>query len=194
MIKIIPSSKFVTTTWKNGKGQTTELAISPNGTLNDFQWRLSIASVSEDGLFSDFSGYHRNLVLIEGQGITLTHNESTVDSLTNVLDFATFDGKSKTFGELHQGQIKDFNIMTKQGVFQAKVQTFTQPTEIIPSTSLAFAYSLSEDININVDNSVQHIIKQGDLLQISFADNSPNNIKIDSNQFIFIEISNQTNH
>ena len=52
MINIITPEQFNTIPWKNGKGQTTELAISENGSIDDFDWRLSIASVVEDGAFS----------------------------------------------------------------------------------------------------------------------------------------------
>jgi len=55
MLTIISPQQFKQIPWKNGKGTTTELAISDGGTLDHFAWRLSIASVVEDGEFSDFS-------------------------------------------------------------------------------------------------------------------------------------------
>jgi len=61
LITIISPQQFKKTPWKNGKGETTELAISEGGTLENFDWRLSIASVTEDGAFSYFTGYCRNL-------------------------------------------------------------------------------------------------------------------------------------
>ena len=52
MINIIAPKQFKTVAWKNGLGETTELAINRGGTLNSFDWRLSMASVVEDGVFS----------------------------------------------------------------------------------------------------------------------------------------------
>ena len=85
MITIIPPTAFTTTPWKNNKGKTIELAISAGGTVEQFDWRLSMASVTEDGPFSDFSGYQRNLVLTQGNGIILTHDQATTDHLQKLL-------------------------------------------------------------------------------------------------------------
>lgn len=186
MIKIIPSADFVTTPWKNGKGITTELAISPNGTLENFDWRLSIASVSENGLFSNFSGYLRNLVLIEGQGITLIHNENTRDELIEVLDFTTFDGGSSTYGEITQGAIKDFNIMTASARCQADVKTYPQFIEQnITCNGLVFVYSISSDISVSDRQDGHHKVKQGDLLQLT----SPNEVVVSGEGLIVVSIA-----
>jgi len=107
MIKFISPQSFKQIPWKNGKGITTELAISDGGTLDSFDWRISIASVVEDGPFSNFSGYLRNLILIQGKGIRLNHDNHTTDVLGSILDLATFDGSSQTIGTLINGPIKD---------------------------------------------------------------------------------------
>ncbi|WP_442165592.1 HutD family protein, partial [Rhizobium leguminosarum] len=36
--------------WKNGKGETVEIAVFPPGaSINDFDWSISMATVAEDG-------------------------------------------------------------------------------------------------------------------------------------------------
>ena len=110
-IKIITPNEFILVPWKNGLGHTTELAISNGGSLDDFAWRLSIASVVNDGDFSNFAGYQRNLVLIAGNGLILDHRNGDIDKLTQLLDIARFDGASKTHGTLVNGGIKYFNVM-----------------------------------------------------------------------------------
>jgi hypothetical protein len=147
MITIIPPSEFKTVPWKNGKGVTVELAISAGGTLNDFDWRLSIATVASDGLFSNFTGMTRNLVLIEGNGIRLEHTDADtstkVDTLTSLLDVARFDGGNKTVGTLIKGSIKDFNIMVKADKYSVVTHTYRdQTTAPIPDCDLCFVYSL----------------------------------------------------
>ncbi|HIG67219.1 MAG TPA: hypothetical protein EYQ44_05265 [Porticoccaceae bacterium] len=64
-----------------------------------------MASVTEDGFFSDFSNYSRNLVLIPGNGIRLEHDNQKVEQLDQLLDMASFDGGCKTFGTLTSGEI-----------------------------------------------------------------------------------------
>ena len=111
MFTIISPAQFKTLPWKNGKGETIELAINKNANLDDFEWRISMASVVEDGVFSDFSGYMRNLILIEGNGLNLQHDHNHIDKLSKLLDVATFDGSCTTVGNLHDGAITDFNII-----------------------------------------------------------------------------------
>ena len=161
--KIIP--------WKNGLGETTELAINNGGSLSNFDWRLSIATVAEDGVFSDFSGYDRNLVLISGQGITLEHSHCNmadeVDKLDQLLDMATFDGGNKTFGRLTSGLIKDFNIMTKTGVYQAVVERYVEHQKItLAINTQYFVYGLKEETLITFNNKTI-TLPMGHLLAVS---------------------------
>jgi uncharacterized protein len=187
MINIISAQTFKAIPWKNGKGVTTELAINPTGTLASFQWRLSIATVSENGIFSDFSGYIRNLVLIDGDSLSLTHNDNKTDTLTNLLDFATFDGGNKTVGKLPNGAIKDFNIITSQSACDTKVETYRQPTnQTINFQGLVFAFSLTADIYVQNNHADQQIVHQGDLLQLTH----PNNVELASTDLILVFIKN----
>ena len=47
MLNIIPPSQFKSIPWKNGKGTTTELAVSAGGSMQDFDWRISMADVAD---------------------------------------------------------------------------------------------------------------------------------------------------
>ena len=167
MYKIISPDQFKTIAWKNGQGETTELAISPGGTLTDFDWRLSMASVVENGAFSDFGGYDRQLILLNGPGIKLTHDHHQVDELTAPLSIAAFDGASHTVGELMDGPIKDFNVMTQQGRFNAAVKTFTEQTSTTFSAApLNFIYAALESIVIQ--RRQENIeLAQGHMLQVT---------------------------
>lgn len=130
MLTIIEKSQFIQTPWKNGKGITTELAISEGGTLDSFDWRLSIATVSENGEFSDFSGIERNLFLIAGNGIELHHDLNGIgktDRLINLLEYSSFYGASKTTGSLVDGEIFDLNLMTKEGLFHVDIHAVVEP-------------------------------------------------------------------
>jgi len=151
MLTIFSPDTFKTIPWKNGLGHTTELAISDGGSLDNFDWRLSIASVVNDGDFSNFSGYQRNLILIEGEGLTLDHRNGDVDKLTKLLDIAHFDGGCNTHGALDNGGIKDFNIMTKQTSFSADVNCYIKQQSVtvnLSTNSLVFAYSLTAELTV----------------------------------------------
>jgi environmental stress-induced protein Ves len=100
-------------TWANGSGVTHEVAISPRGAgLTDFDWRISLAEISDDGDFSAFAGVDRVLVLIEGQGMNLT-----LDSDTRAIEpFSPmhFAGESVASCTLPYGPTRDLNVMYRR--------------------------------------------------------------------------------
>lgn len=187
MYKIIPAENFVTSLWKNGKGETTELAINQGGTLTEFDWRLSMATVSEDGVFSDFSGHLRNLVLIEGEGLSLVHDNGVTDQLNRHLDFATFSGSNITDGRLNNGTIKDFNIITREDKFDVVVETFVEPTtEKRSINGLTFIYCLHQngfDLKLEKLDETIHIL-HGDLIQI----NTSETIEFSGQELILVQL------
>ena len=169
MLTILSPETFKTIPWKNGLGHTTELAINSGGNLDNFDWRLSIASVVNDGNFSNFSGYQRNLVLIEGEGLILDHRNGDIDELTNLLDISHFDGGSKTHGSLVNGGIKDFNIMTNENSFTAEVNCYVkQHSAHIASLTnkLIFAYSQTNEMNIGHGSKPIASVPVGHLAQL----------------------------
>jgi len=178
MLTILSPDTFKTIPWKNGLGYTTELAISDGGSLDNFDWRLSIASVVNDGNFSNFAGYQRNLVLIEGEGLTLDHGNGDVDKLTNLLDIARFDGGSKTHGALVSGGIKDFNIMTNQRSFTPEVNCYLEQQSVtveLTADSLLFAYSLTDDMIVTTPQDSSRSVPVGHLIKYQHNNTSASN-------------------
>lgn len=194
MFQIIHSSQFITTPWKNGLGETTELAISDGDTLSNFDWRLSMATVSQNGVFSNFSGYFRNLILIKGNGIDLTHSsqigeiKTRTDCLSQTLSVSSFDGGDTTYGKLHDGIIVDFNVITKLEKIEADVSTFLANQTIkktIASNTLCFVYALTA--SLKVANQNEHIkLPQGDLLKIESDEGKE--LTVSGANFIYITL------
>ena len=188
LIKIIPQRTFKKIPWKNGKGVTLELAINNQATLSNFDWRLSIATVDSNGEFSDFEGYTRNLVLIDGNGVVLSHNKNQIDRLENILDFSTFDGKNKTVAKLISGPITDFNLMTRMKDFTGSVETFCGPHRVaLKNSQLCFIYGLNQKLDI-VSKQAQSTenMAAGDLIQIS--NDGQSDIVVTGQDFIVVYI------
>lgn len=101
--------------WKNGGGTTTELMVEPAGAVADYDWRISIAEVARSGPFSDFAGYLRNIMLVEGAGFTLEFEGQTAQPLTRTFQPFCFDGAWRTHCTLVDGPVKDFNLIARQG-------------------------------------------------------------------------------
>ncbi|MGH7125687.1 MAG: HutD/Ves family protein, partial [Stellaceae bacterium] len=114
-MKIIRSSEYRRMPWKNGGGETVEVAVSPEGaSLDAFDWRVSMAHVASSGPFSRFPGIDRTLAVLAGSGIRL----GVAGRCTVVLDrdtpAFTFPGGDFTTAELIAGPIDDLNVMTRR--------------------------------------------------------------------------------
>ncbi len=113
---IIPQSDYRRMPWKNGLGETLEIVACRAN--DELLYRVSQAAVVEDGVFSDFSGLHRTLVLLSGQGMLLTHTDGNTErchDLTQPLSMAKFAGGDVTHATLANGKIEDLNIMVREG-------------------------------------------------------------------------------
>ena len=114
--------------WKNGGGVTREIVREPAGaSLDDFEWRVSVADIAAAGPFSRFVGIDRHLLLLEGDGVNLTSDEAGLN--VNLLADDTvlaFSGDVDMNSQLLGGAVRDFNVMTKRGVWQAQVSVWTE--------------------------------------------------------------------
>ena len=113
--------------WKNGGGVTREIVREPAGaSLEDFDWRVSVADIAAAGPFSRFVGIDRHLLLLEGDGVHLTSAEAGLDvSLLADGTVLAFSGDVDMGSQLLGGAVRDFNVMTKRGVWQAQVEVWT---------------------------------------------------------------------
>jgi len=174
MIEIIKPEQFKTIPWKNGQGETAELAINDHGSLSEFDWRLSIASVVKEGVFSNFSGYSRNLVLIEGEGLSLTYDNTNTDTLKTLLDVARFSGGCQTYGELIGGAIKDFNVITHDEKISAVVNCYLEVQQVkvnLSLTRICFAYSLTDEMVVETFEHKNTSVPVGHLVKLSIKNN-----------------------
>ncbi|QOY94063.1 HutD family protein [Massilia sp. UMI-21] len=113
MTVLIPFAGLSPVPWKNGTGSTTEIAIGPpDAGFEDFEWRVSLATIEKDGAFSLFPGVDRTLALVDGHGMTLEiDGEPTM--VTETEPVVAFDGASNVIAKLSRGASTDFNVMTR---------------------------------------------------------------------------------
>lgn len=113
-MRIVLASDLVPSPWKNGGGVTREIAAQPPGAgLDGFDWRLSMATVAQDGPFSVFPGIDRLLVLLDGEGLALDF----ADGDSHVLrpgDRLAFAADRAVSGRLTGGAVTDLNIMVRR--------------------------------------------------------------------------------
>jgi environmental stress-induced protein Ves len=125
---------YKTMPWKNGGGTTTELMAEGNAASEGYDWRLSIASVAASGPFSDFSGYDRSIMLVEGKGFTLEFAEAGTHHLVRSFEPLRFDGAWRTNCTLIDGPVKDFNLIARKNVHAVlDVLRVTDAETLVPS-------------------------------------------------------------
>ncbi|MCQ2003309.1 HutD family protein [Rhizobium sp. NRK18] len=114
--KILRPDDYRRMPWKNGGGVTVEIAIHPPGaTLDTFDWRVSMASVVEDGPFSRFPDIDRTLSVLTGKGLELFVAGDDAVTLTAESAPHSFAADAETRARLIDGPLADFNVMTRRG-------------------------------------------------------------------------------
>ena len=109
------------TPWRNGGGTTYPLAAEPpDASMDDFDWRVSIAAVTTPGPFSSFPGVDRILMLVSGGSMLLTIDGRP--QLLALLDSARFGGDSAVSCEIPDGPTLDLNVMTRRGRAHATLE------------------------------------------------------------------------
>ncbi len=112
--------------WKNGGGETTEIAVFPPETdLADFGWRISMATVASDGPFSIFAGIDRTLSILSGDGMELDIEGRRPVVLTQASEPLAFPADAATSARLVSGTIVDLNVMTRRGQWSHRVERRT---------------------------------------------------------------------
>lgn len=113
MTMLIPYAGLAPVPWKNGGGSTTPIAVfPPDAGFDDFDWRISLATIAEDGAFSEFPGIERTLALVDGHGMTLEIDGEAM-LISKADPVAIFDGESRVLAKLNRGASTDFNVMTR---------------------------------------------------------------------------------
>lgn len=138
MIQHLTPADYKTMPWANGKGSTVELLrAEENGGL---KWRLSRASVVENGDFSLFPGVERNLTVITGPGFDLVGTGLHLSA--KPLIPVAFAGDIPIRAENVSGPSDDFNVMTARRLPRPEVAVIAGQTQLRGGDLLA-VYALA---------------------------------------------------
>ncbi|MBS0275058.1 MAG: HutD family protein [Proteobacteria bacterium] len=143
-MRILRASDRVAAPWKNGGGTTTEVAVFPAGAgFDDFGWRISIADIVRGGPFSQFPGIDRTLAMLKGEVSLSVAGRKTI-ALSAGMPPVEFPGDVATSAELTGEAAADLNVMTRRGVFTARVTRRSCADAILAPSSAAamFAFPL----------------------------------------------------
>ncbi|MGO4621039.1 HutD family protein [Ensifer sp. 2YAB10] len=122
-MKILRAKNYKRMPWKNGGGETVEIAVFPSkASLADFDWRVSMATVASDGPFSSFPGIDRTLSILQGKGMRLMIDGREPVVMTGEAPPLPFPADVATSATLVDGPIVDLNVMTRRGRLAHTVQ------------------------------------------------------------------------
>ena len=116
--------------WRNGGGTTRELLAWPltKGTAADWQVRVSVADITQDGPFSAFPGIHRAFTVLEGAGVALDFGAGKGTGvntggvrLTPGDGALEFDGALAPGCRLLDGPTRDLNLMVRHDMGRARM-------------------------------------------------------------------------
>ncbi|OYO30987.1 HutD family protein [Janthinobacterium sp. PC23-8] len=130
MATLIARERLRAAPWKNGGGSTAQIAIfPPDASLDNFDWRISLATITADGPFSSFPGIDRSLLLVEGDKLQLTLDGARTVTLSRAQPMLWFPGEALAHAQV-QGATVDFNVMTRRSRCRHQLETLMAPCQL----------------------------------------------------------------
>jgi len=151
--------------WRNGGGFTTEIAAWPREGRRT--WRVSVADVAASGPFSDFSGYERTIMLLEGDGMVLRFEGAPEARIERRWQPFVFDGAWRTGCELLGGPVRGLNLIVDREAARGTVEVLL-PREALERPLRAdwtLLYALSGRLKARV-GAAEHALGVGEALRI----------------------------
>ncbi len=161
------SSDYLSMPWKNGQGSTLQLACSHTD-LNDFDWRISVADVKHDGLFSFFENKLRMISILHGNGLQLKNLDSQQETFLSKNIIYKFSGNEPIQSTLLNGAIRDFNLIYKPERYHAEMTWHASPTTKlqVQNSKIFFIFNAGESsLNIRLNQGF-YTLEKYELLQI----------------------------
>lgn len=127
MMRHLTPADYTAMPWANGRGTTVEM-LRETGPDGGLRLRLSMASVVEDGPFSNFPGIERNLTVISGPGFDLVGDTRIMAAPLNPV---AFPGDVPISAAGVTAPSDDFNVMTARALPLPEVRVETD-AEVSP--------------------------------------------------------------
>ncbi|TCK30910.1 hypothetical protein EV667_1014 [Ancylobacter aquaticus] len=123
-LRVIGPSDYRRVPWKNGGGVTQDVLLLPEGASHeDFDVRISLAPIVEEGPFSSFPGIDRHITRLSTTPLALAFANGT-RALAR-LEPLYFDSVLQPHSLLPEGPAWVINVMTRRGRWHAQVMPAT---------------------------------------------------------------------
>ena len=160
------------TPWKNGGGSTTEIAVAPpDAGFDDFDWRVSLATITTDGPFSSFPGIDRSLMLVEGDSVQLTLDGARKVHLNAAQPMLWFPGEAAVHAQV-RGVTTDFNVMTRRDRCRHQLEKITAPGRLVRRSEMTLLFIAGDGAVLARGGGQQFALARHDALLLD-ADDAP---------------------
>ncbi len=161
--QVVPLAGVPPSPWRNGGGTTRELLAWPNAP--DWQWRLSVAEVTQGGPFSRYDGVQRWLAVLSGAGVRLTLGPPKEFqalpqgvNLTGCSAPFCFDGAQPVDCQLLGGPTQDFNLMLRPEQTSALMRRVSGSLSVVMNTPKIIAvYAIDTGVRASFDSKFTRI-------------------------------------
>ncbi len=114
--------------WRNGGGLTRQVAagrfgLAQNGAPNAWDWRISVADITANGLFSVFPGIDRTAALVAGDSLRLLADAGPL-YFARPGAVQSFAGETVLTAQLRGGPARLFNVMARRGHAIAQLRSY----------------------------------------------------------------------
>lgn len=188
-MRLIKSKSYRRMPWKNGGGETIEIAVSPAGAgIADFDWRVSMARVESDGPFSAFPEIDRTLTVLGGKGIELTLDGQAPICIQG--EPRSFPGDVVAQARLLDGPITDLNVMTRRGRLIHRVRPISASgiVDFVVRSPTALLYCHKGAVSVGDEYADPFELVAGDSLLIEAQPNSLRLVAAAPSTLFLIEI------
>lgn len=187
-LNALPSTSFRRSRWKNGGGETIEIAAFPEGVGFDaFAWRISMAKVEASGPFSIFPGIDRMLCVLDGEGIELAFDGRARVQLDPASPPYSFPADIAVSGEVSGMGITDLNVMSRRGLARHHVSRMRLDgaLHVAPLGQSLLVLSLEAGFSVMLGGTAL-ALKAGDAALIENAEGTALDIKVEQPAEIFL--------
>jgi len=188
-MRLIKAKSYRRMPWKNGGGETIEIAVSPAGAaIEDFDWRVSMARVEADGPFSAFAGIDRTLTILDGEGIELSLEGSAPENIGK--EPYAFPGDVPAHAKLLGGPVTDLNVMTRRGRLTHRVRPISTSgiVDFVVRSPTALLYCHSGAVSVGDEYADPFELAAGDSLLIEAQPNSLRLVAEAPSMLLLVEI------
>ncbi len=165
---LLPANEYRRERWRNDQGWTREILRVPEA--GDFAWRVSIAEIGQDTLFSTYPGYRRTQVLLLGEALRLGFTDGRRVTLEAPHQRLEFDGAEVVACHLPAGPVQVFNLIWDPRVLEARLfhRPLVGPMVFLPEIGVRWlVHLMAGQAQLRAEG--HHVLSAGDSLLLEPA-------------------------